>query len=61
VFVHWGEIARYRATYGFTEFVQPEVFARLVQAGVLEPIAEIRDHAGRGFRVLMPPPREDHG
>lgn len=61
VFVHWGEIARYRATYGFTEFVQPEVFARLVQAGVLEPIAEIRDHAGRGFRVLMHPPREDHG
>ena len=26
VFVNWGEIARYRRTYGFTDFVQPEVF-----------------------------------
>ena len=39
VYVHWGEIARYRSpgNYGFTDFVQPEVFDRLVQQGILEP------------------------
>ena len=26
VFVNWGEIHRYRRTYGFTDYVQPEVF-----------------------------------
>ena len=39
VYVNWGEIARYRSpgNYGFSDFVQPEVFARLVAEGVLEP------------------------
>jgi hypothetical protein len=51
VYVNWGEIARYRATYGFTDFVQPEVFARLVAEGVLEPLPPIKGHWGRGYRV----------
>ncbi|MBX9787316.1 MAG: hypothetical protein K2Y37_00240 [Pirellulales bacterium] len=39
VYVNWGEIARYRSpgNYGFSDFVRPEVFARLVADGVLEP------------------------
>lgn len=52
VYVHWGEIARYRRTYGFTEFVQPAVFERLVAHGVLAPLPQIPDHPGRGYRVL---------
>ncbi|NLX95400.1 MAG: hypothetical protein GXY83_04420 [Rhodopirellula sp.] len=51
VFVHWGEIARYRATYGYTDFVQPEVFQRLVDAGVLEPLPVIEGNAGRAYRI----------
>jgi hypothetical protein len=52
VFVDWGEIARYRNTYGFTDFVQPRVFDRLVAEGILEPLPPIKDHAGRGYRVV---------
>ena len=54
VFVHWGEIERYRSpgNYGFTEFVRPAVFLRLVEQGVLQPLPRIADHPGRGYRVL---------
>ena len=43
VYVDWSEIDRYRApgNYGFTPFVVPEVFARLVEAGVLGPPTKI--------------------
>ncbi|MCR4412126.1 MAG: phospholipid carrier-dependent glycosyltransferase, partial [Thermoguttaceae bacterium] len=52
VFVHWGEIARYRRTgYGRWDFVRPEVFDRLVDAGVLEPLPDLPNHPGRGYRV----------
>jgi hypothetical protein len=51
VYVDWGEIARYRRTYGFTAFVEPEIFDRLVTEGVLEPLPSIEDHPGRGYRV----------
>ena len=39
IYVDWFEIDRYRSpgNYGFTPFVTPEVFARLVEAGVLGP------------------------
>ena len=39
VYVDWSEVERYRSpgNYGFTPFVTPEVFARLVEAGVLKP------------------------
>ena len=58
VFVHWGEIQRYRSqgNYGFTEFVQPAVFARLVEQGVLQPLPRIEDHPGRAYRVLAEKP-----
>ncbi len=55
VYVHWGEIARYRRTYGFTDFVQPAVFDALVASGVLLPLPEIRDHSGRGYQVAGVP------
>jgi 4-amino-4-deoxy-L-arabinose transferase-like glycosyltransferase len=39
VYVDWFEIDRYRSpgNYGFTSFVQPVLFSRLVEAGVLKP------------------------
>lgn len=42
VWVDWSEIARHRKPggYGFTDFVQPELFARLVQDGILEPMSD---------------------
>jgi len=52
VYVHWGEIVRYRATYGFTSFVEPAVFERLVRQGVLAPLSPIEGHPGRGYRVV---------
>jgi 4-amino-4-deoxy-L-arabinose transferase-like glycosyltransferase len=55
VYVQWGEIARYRSpgNYGFTDFVQPVVFERLVDQGVLEPLPAIEGHPGRGYRVRV--------
>jgi len=54
VYVHWGEIARYRepGNYGFTDFVQPAVFERLVDQAVLEPLPPIGEHRGRAYRVV---------
>ena len=39
VLVDWGQIRRYRlpGNYGFTEYIQPELFRKLVRAGVLLP------------------------
>ena len=38
IYVDWHEIDRYRSpgNYGFTSFVTPELFNRLVEAGVLK-------------------------
>ncbi|HMB05065.1 MAG TPA: hypothetical protein VKP69_15180, partial [Isosphaeraceae bacterium] len=43
VYVDWYEIERYRSpgNYGFTDEVTPEAFARLVAAGVLDPVEAI--------------------
>ena len=43
IYVDWFEIERYRSpgNYGFTPFVTPEVFDRLVEAGVLGPPARM--------------------
>jgi hypothetical protein len=43
VYVDWADIERYRSpgNYGFTPFVTPDLFARLVAAGVLEPARAI--------------------
>lgn len=54
VFVNWGEIARYRSpgNYGFTDFVQPAAFDRLVAEGVLEPLpVKFQGDPGRAYRV----------
>jgi len=52
IYVHWGEIHRYRTTgYGFTDFVRPEVFERLIKAEIIEPLPEIQRHSGRAYRV----------
>lgn len=55
IYVHWGEIARYRSpgNYGFTDFVKPEVFERLAKMGVLELMPPLADHPGRVYRVKM--------
>lgn len=39
IYVDWFEIDRYRSpgNYGFTPYVTPELFARLVAAGILDP------------------------
>jgi hypothetical protein len=51
IYVDWAEIARYRSpgNYGFTPYVRPEVFARLVAAGILEKVFD--DERGEVFRV----------
>ena len=43
VFVDWFEIERYRSpgNYGFTPYVTPAVFEKLVKAGVLGPAEEV--------------------
>jgi hypothetical protein len=51
VYVNWSEIDRYRHTYGFSEFVQPAVFERLVAEGILEPLPRIEGSSGAGYRV----------
>ena len=56
VFVNWGEIARYRSpgNYGFTDFVQPEVFDRLVEARAYWSRCRKADRTSgaRSYRVL---------
>lgn len=52
VFVDWGEISRYRRTYGYTNFVQPNVFDKLVQQGVLEPMRELPNSLQQTYRVV---------
>lgn len=37
VYVDWPEVERYRSTYGYTDFVTPELFAGLVRDRILEP------------------------
>jgi hypothetical protein len=53
VYVRWDEIERYRrpGNYGFTDFVQPAVFDRLVAEGVLEPLPPIEGQRAQGYRV----------
>lgn len=54
VYVHWGEIARYRSpgNYGYSNFVQPALLEQLVQAGVLAPPQpRLEQHPGEVYRV----------
>ncbi|MDZ7616635.1 MAG: hypothetical protein U1E05_06505 [Patescibacteria group bacterium] len=54
VLVHWGEIARYRATYGFDPWVQPAILDGLVANGVLVPLPVLEDHPAQAYRGLPP-------
>jgi hypothetical protein len=51
VYVNWDDVARYRDTYGFTDYVQPEVFDRLVLRGVLEPMIHRKGLPAQIYRV----------
>ena len=51
VLVDWSEIKRYRDTYGFTSFVQPEVFDELVKEGLLELVPQKDEPWKRLYRV----------
>ena len=55
VFVNWSEVERYRSTYGFSDFVQPQVFEWLVKEGVLQPIEPLKDRFEQAFRVVKQP------
>ncbi len=37
LYVNWGEIWRYRQSYGYTDFVHPSRFQALIDAGILSP------------------------
>ncbi len=55
IYVHWGEIARYRSpgNYGFSPFVQSTVFADLVERQILAPpVKEFADGTVQIFPVL---------
>jgi hypothetical protein len=56
VYVHWGEINRYRSpgNYGFTDFVEPAVLEGLVAENILQPLPDIEGHPGRAYRVVQP-------
>jgi hypothetical protein len=56
IYVSWREVERYRSrgNYGITPYIQPEVFQRLVKAGVLEELPPLPDDSGQLFRVLPP-------
>ncbi len=53
VLVSWREIARYRSpgNYGITDFLQPEVFQRLVSEGVLTEVPRPIGESDQLFRV----------
>lgn len=53
VYVHWGEIARYRkhGNYGFPMFVQPALFDQLIQHGVFDAPWQSQFHRGMVYPV----------
>jgi hypothetical protein len=42
VFVNWSEIVRYRTTYGYSDFVTPDLFERLQEQGLLDEDPSMR-------------------
>jgi hypothetical protein len=53
ILVDWAEVARYRSpgNYGFTRFVEPGIFQRLVTAGVLAEVPRMKDNPSQLYRV----------
>jgi hypothetical protein len=58
VYVDWNEVNRYRSpgNYGMTDYVQPTVFRRLVDAGVLAREPRLPGGANELYRVLASSP-----
>jgi hypothetical protein len=54
ILVDWSEIDRYRSpgNYGFTEFIQPEMFNKLQSAGVITPIEPASDERRKLYRLV---------
>ena len=46
VYIHWGEIRRYRDTYGFSDYVTPELVEELVDQGLLQFDSGLESYAG---------------
>lgn len=42
IYVNWAEILRYRTTYGYTDFVQPELFGWMINHGLIDTGREIQ-------------------
>ncbi len=61
VLVHWGEIARYRATYGFDPWIQPALFEALVAQNVLAPLASTPESQIRTYEVVRDAPVRAEG
>lgn len=56
--VHWGEIQRLRSTYGFDERITPELIARMLRAGAIEPLqVHLNDGAVHVYKVGRHPDR----
>ncbi|HET6424462.1 MAG TPA: hypothetical protein VFG20_12310, partial [Planctomycetaceae bacterium] len=47
IYVNWGEIWRYRQSYGYTDFVHPARFQALIESGVLDRPVSWADGLGR--------------
>jgi hypothetical protein len=52
VLVNWAQIAQFRKTYGFCEFVQPEVFDRLEREGILAKVQPAEGNSRQLYRVV---------
>lgn len=63
VYVNWGEIARYRSpgNYGYSEFVQPEVFQFLVERKILAPPVPGFAEARVEIYPVLPSPSDGAG
>ncbi len=59
VLVNWQEVLRYRTTYGYTDFVTPERFEKLVEAQVLRPVPVDAHRALRTLDSLSPSEQQE--
>ncbi|MGD9722748.1 MAG: ArnT family glycosyltransferase [Pirellulales bacterium] len=59
IYVNWREVQRYRSpgNYGITPFIEPAVFAPLVEAGVLARLPLIEGNPNELYRVLPASPK----
>lgn len=56
IYVNWQEILRYRTTYGYTDFITPQRFARLQELGIL---GAALTHAGASWESVSEPARNE--